>query len=82
MGNAYPNPASTEATINYTLPPLDGTAKITVHNVLGNKVLESKLKTDETNLKLSTDRLNNGIYFYSLYLNGREMVTKKFVVRK
>ena len=82
VGNAYPNPASTEATIDYTLPSFDGTAKVTVHNLLGNKLLEAELKTGQTNLKLSTDRLKNGIYFYSLYLNGQEMVTKKFVVRK
>lgn len=82
VGNAYPNPATTEATIDYTLPSIDGTARITVHNLLGNKLLEAELKPDQTNLKLSTDRLNNGIYFYSLYLNGQEMVTKKLVVRK
>lgn len=82
VGNAYPNPVTTEATIDYRLPSIGGTAKIMIHNILGNKLLESELKTGRTNLKLPTDRLNNGIYFYSLYLNGQEMVTKKLVVRK
>ena len=82
VGNAYPNPASGEATIDYSLVSFEGTAQVVVRNLLGNKVLEKKLEADKTSLKLETDRLGDGIYFYSLYLNGRGVVTKKLVIRK
>ena len=82
VGNAYPNPATTEANIDYTLTSFDGKAQIVVHNLLGNKVLELTLEAEKNQLRLSTDRLNDGVYFYSLYLNGKGVVTKKLVVRK
>ena len=82
VGNAYPNPATDEATIDYSLVAFDGTAQVVVHNLLGNRVLQTNLEASKGSLKLPTDRLDNGLYFYSLYLNGEGVVTKKLVIRK
>ncbi len=82
ISKVYPNPVSNTASIDYALHNWSQTATISVHNILGDRVLNLQLDQAETNLKISTDQLPNGIYFYTLQLNGKGVTTKKFVVRK
>lgn len=82
VGNAYPNPATDRATIDYSLVPTIESAQIAVHNVLGNQVIRKTLEAGKTSLALPIERLSNGVYFYSLYLDGKGVITKKFVIRK
>ena len=82
IGNAYPNPATTEASLDYSLASFEGDAQIMVRNLLGHRVLETPLDTHESQLKLPVDQFPDGVYFYSLYLDGKGVVTKKLVVKK
>ena len=82
VGNAYPNPAVTAANIDYQIADSKTSAKIVIHNLLGNKVMELPLEIGEMNVKISTDALDNGIYFYSLHIDGKRVATKKIVVKK
>lgn len=82
ISKVYPNPVTTAASIDYALYNGSKPAIISVHNILGDRVLQLQLEQAETNLKIPTDRLSNGIYFYTLQLNGKGVTTKKFVVRK
>lgn len=82
VSNAYPNPASSQASIDYSIMSVQTNASIVVHNLLGNKVTEVVLEKDEPNAKIFTDALDNGIYFYSLYIEGKRVATKKLVVKK
>lgn len=81
VSNAYPNPISSMATIDYSLN-MGQTAKIVVLNLLGNQVLEQELSYSESSVKIPTEQLSNGIYFYTLQLNGKNVATKKMVVKK
>ncbi|MEQ9439445.1 MAG: T9SS type A sorting domain-containing protein [Cyclobacteriaceae bacterium] len=82
VSKIYPNPVSSVASIDYSLASKLTPATITVHNILGDRVLELPLDASETNLKLPIEQLQNGIYFYTLQVNGKSINTKKFVVRK
>lgn len=82
VSNAYPNPTSSLATIDYDIVNLSTNAKIEIHNLLGNKVMEVPLEKGEVSAKISTDTFDNGIYFYSLYIDGKRVTTKKLVVKK
>lgn len=82
VSNAYPNPIVSNASIDYAIDSYDHTAKILVMNLLGNKVMEFELLSGQHNLKIPADELSNGIYFYTLQLDGKNVATKKIVVRK
>lgn len=83
ISNAYPNPIVSSASIDYALNTFDDhAAKIMVMNLLGNKVMEFELMRGEHSINIPADELSNGIYFYTLQLDCKNVATKKIVVRK
>ena len=82
LSDAYPNPVSEKAIIQYRFFDETKEAKILIHNVLGSIVGEYKLLPVENQLKISTQELNPGVYFYTLYLDNKGLVTKKLIVKK
>lgn len=82
VSNAYPNPIVNTATIDYSLGSAHHSARIIILNILGNQVLEHELPATESSIKIPTDQLTNGVYFYTLQLDGKNVATKKMVVRK
>ena len=82
LSDAYPNPVSENAIIQYRFFDETKEAKILIHNVLGSIVGEYKLLPSENQLKISTQELNPGVYFYTLYLDKQVKVTKKLLVKK
>lgn len=82
ISKVYPNPVSSVASIDYSLYDRSAPATVIVHNILGDRVLELKLDQSETSLKLPVDQFSNGVYFYTLQINGKGVTTKKFLVRK
>lgn len=82
VSDAYPNPTASLATIDYSILNADTHASIVVHNLLGNRIMELPLDNAQTNVKIPTDNFNNGVYFYSLYINEKRTITKKIIVKK
>ncbi len=82
LSDAYPNPVSEFAIIQYRFFDETKEAKILIHNVLGSIVGEYELLPFENQLKISTQELNPGVYFYTLYLDKQVKVTKKLLVKK
>lgn len=82
VSDAYPNPTTSLATIDYSILDADIRASIVIHNLLGNKMLEMPLDSSQSSVKIPTDEFNSGIYFYSLYVNEKRTMTKKIVVKK
>jgi len=79
----YPNPASDNATIAYSLNT-ESSVSIEVRDLAGKLVyssLEGKLAAGSHNKTISTATLADGIYTYTLVANGAQ-VTNKFVVKK
>jgi N-acetylneuraminic acid mutarotase len=72
-----PNPAKDFIVINY---PLTGKEKveITVTDVAGKKVYQTKLQTTTLNFKLQTLNFPRGIYFVEVN-NGKQKGVKKFL---
>ena len=84
VSSIYPNPASTSASIKYRFAGGLREAKIVLCNVLGNVVGEYRLTREAremTELHISTSTLASGVYFYTLSLDGRNVVTRKLIVR-
>ncbi|TSA24120.1 MAG: T9SS C-terminal target domain-containing protein [Bacteroidetes bacterium] len=78
LSNAYPNPANTQATFRYAVER-DANAVLLVRNLLGSTMAEEVL-TGSGEVRISTRDLSEGIYFYSLQVNGQTQSTRKLVV--
>ena len=82
ISNVYPNPVSTSASIDYNILNDEKEVKIVLHNVLGGKVGEYELSSFDQSLKIDTEELNPGVYFYSLYIDNDNAITKKFIIKR
>lgn len=82
LRDVYPNPVTETAYFDYTIKNDSKEAKIIIHNVLGSIAGEYQLNPFEQQLKVSVEKYNPGVYFYSLYIDNEGVATKKLVVRK
>jgi hypothetical protein len=81
--NAYPNPANNNVNINYSLSEASGVA-ISVATITGEIVFVNDMGTvnaGEYTENINASNLANGVYFYTLTVNGNE-ITKKLVISK
>ena len=82
--NAYPNPATDNATISYSLNK-SGNVSIVITDLMGRVVMNMEEGNQNAGVNytvnVNTANLANGTYFYTLNVNG-EKQTKKFVVSK
>jgi hypothetical protein len=82
LHDVYPNPAIDHAFVNYKVLDDRIIAKIRVHNLLGNVVGEYDLGHAENFVRIRTEDLTSGIYFYTLYVDNESVMTRKLIVRK
>lgn len=78
----YPNPVRTYAIINYAINDPETQAKVMLHNVLGSVVGTYDLPVLENVLKIETKEFNPGVYFYTLFIDGDGILTKKLIIRE
>jgi hypothetical protein len=80
LSAAYPNPASGSVGFDVDLPS-GSTGKIIIRNVVGNVVRELQTGNSQGKVQVDVSDLADGIYFYSLLVDGKTQATKKLVVR-
>lgn len=79
----YPNPAIDATTIKYSLAN-QAQVSFEIIDITGKKVMsisEGNKTIGTHTIELNTDKLNAGVYFYSLIVNGNR-ITKKMIVSK
>jgi len=81
--SAFPNPASQSTTFTYELSDdLSAVAAtLIVRNVLGSTIQQIELQNTTGKITLNTSDLSSGIYFYSMIVNGKPVITKKMIVK-
>lgn len=82
LHDVYPNPVVDQAVVDYKILNERIKAKLVVHNLLGNVVGEYALPSFENFVRVKTDYLAAGIYFYTLYVDDESVMTRKLIVRK
>lgn len=82
ISDVYPNPASNNVSFDYQLTSKVNSAKIKIFNVLGSTVKEADIVGKDGKLSVNVSDLENGVYFYSVIINGEIYTTKKLIVRK
>lgn len=79
LQDVYPNPVEEYAFVNYKILDDQKKAKIILYNILGNPIEEYQLPASENRVKIRTESLNAGVYFYTLYLGEETVLTRKLV---
>jgi len=81
FSNAYPNPANTSTTFNYKIQSGAVNTTLIIRNLIGSVVKEARIDDQQGKLVISTQELKAGIYFYSLIVDDKNLLTKKLVVK-
>lgn len=77
-----PNPAKSFTAFTYDLKNNSQSFKIDVYNMLGSKVKSIAINENRGAIIMSTDELENGIYFCSLVSNSKVYLTQKLLVAR
>ena len=78
ISKAYPNPVNESVNFNYNL---NSNGFVTIHDVTGKQIVNLELVQGIEKVTYNTSALNNGIYFYNIYVDGIKTETNKFIVR-
>lgn len=80
LGSPYPNPASGSVSVNYELPPSARDMEISLFNLIGQKVKQTRLTSTFGTAKMDVQSLKSGIYFMYLKVDGRDITSRKVVI--
>ncbi|WAC02096.1 T9SS type A sorting domain-containing protein [Lacinutrix neustonica] len=76
-----PNPFNSSTIINYNIPTNYSKAYIKVISALGEVIYDMPItKFGKGSLTLNKSNLQSAVYFYSLYVDGKKIATKRLVV--
>lgn len=76
-----PNPFNIETTIKYSVPSTAKSANIFVYDINGNKKKSFSLsERGEGNIKIAANGLSQGIYFYSMVIDGEILDSKTMLI--
>lgn len=82
LSDVYPNPSVRIAQFDYEFKNKSAKARIAINSFIGNPVAEYELDPERSTLAIPVADFNPGIYFYTLFLDNQNIVTKKLVVKK
>ncbi len=76
----YPNPAANEVAINYLLQQGQNKGTLQLYNALGQMLTSNTISNSMGQVNENISGLSNGIYYYTLSVNGVIAATSKLVV--
>lgn len=80
--DVYPNPSSWYADVDYLMHGEPVEAVIILHNVLGTTLGKYELTPMDNKVKIITEDLKEGVYFYTLYIDQQAVMTQKLVINR
>jgi hypothetical protein len=78
----YPNPFNENTIIPYYLPEETVTGELTVTDITGRMIQKYNLVKGLNSIEFKTNDLMNGIYYYTMYVNGNLFSCKKMIIIK
>ena len=82
LGAVYPNPARDFATFDFEIKDSDAQVKVVIRNIIGSEVGQYRFESTERKLQMPVSHLNSGIYFYTLLVNDKNILTRKFMISR
>jgi len=79
VSDLYPNPASSNARVDYNLSP-GSTLDIEMYDMLGNRVFDYNREGTGT-LSIPVNQLESGTYLYQYSIDGEIMDTQKLIIK-
>jgi len=80
LNQNVPNPFAEQTSITYNIPVINSSAQISFYNTNGMMIKSVEIKTTgEGQLTVYANDLTNGIYSYTLIVDGKIIDTKKMV---
>jgi hypothetical protein len=82
LGQSYPNPTASKAIILYEIPVSCQNAQILIRDVTGREVGNYSIRPQSKSLEVNLRNVQNGLYAYTLFVDGKPVVTRKLAVCK
>lgn len=82
FSNAYPTPAKDVVSFDYNFSSSANDAYVAIYSMTGQEVMRSAINDLQGKISLNVSDLADGVYFYSLVVNGETVKSSKLVVRK
>lgn len=79
---SHPNPANGMTTFSYSIPQNFVSAKILIRNINGQEVGSFNISTQEGNTEYNIADLKQGMYVYTLVVDGQVVKTEKLMVQE
>jgi hypothetical protein len=80
LGPVFPNPANEKFNVEYTLTD-NASARLVLRNMIGSTIREESVTGINGKIQVNTTDLPEGIYFCSLFIDGKSVSTRKVVIR-
>ena len=75
----YPNPTRNSINISYNLPQNCKTANLYLYNSENKLIRKFKINNNSNKIKIKTENLSSGIYYYRIVGNNYKSETKRFI---
>jgi hypothetical protein len=82
IGGIYPNPSNRTAQLDYKIKNQNANARVVVNSFIGNPIYDFNLDPNQETFIIPVTELNPGVYFYTLIVDNKNIVTKKLVVKR
>ena len=82
FSNAYPVPAKDVVNFDYNFTSSVNEAYVAIYNMMGQEVMRSDINALQGKVSLNVSDLADGVYFYSLIVNGQTEKSSKLVIKK
>ena len=82
FSNAYPVPAKDVVNFDYNFNSNVNEAYVAIYNMMGQEVMRSEINALQGKASLNVSDLTEGVYFYSLIVNGQTEKSSKLVIKK
>ncbi len=77
----YPNPNNGTIQLDYFIAE-EEQGEFSIYDINGRKVLKNMLKGGYNQITISSDNLDNGIYFYQIIANNKAIARNKLIIIK
>ena len=76
----FPNPASTQTTILYNVPPTIKHATIEILDLTGHRLRSEEVNAGEHSISFDVSTFSNAMLFVNLIVEGKMVLSKKILV--
>ena len=82
FSNAYPMPASDIVSFDYNFSSSANEAYVAIYSMTGQEIMRSDINDLQGKVSFNVSDLADGVYFYSLVVNGKTEKSSKLVVSR